>query len=670
MKNLNFKYAAAWNFLPFGPQGIELHFNKYKNIVLIKGENKDSKPLDSDNSEQMYSNASGKSSMQDVLTWGLYGRTVKRPEKISVDDVVHNKIKKDCKVEIIFDKYRIIRTRKKNSLRLWESEKGEWNDKTELTEGSMATTQKKIEDILGLSYDAFINISIFTDDQRSCFLECDKNKKREIVENMLSLSIYREWFDNAKELKKEIRAKIEIKTKEFEILTGNLKDANRRLLLTKQKDEQWKNDKKNEELILIKKIENKKKELDVTDNGNELKLYLEAQEKIKNINENMPSLDKEKEELNGKLKLAQDKENSLKEEAQELNRQYGECSFNTKNLLSQRKEIENEISSLESNEIGARCNVCYEIIKEENIHKHTEIKNEKKNELNIKIKDFVDKSKEIAVKSEELKVKQNKIKSYINQFSSNISTIEEKLKNMRSELLKASQIREPKVDNEELLIQEQLQVLNSQLEDKRKELSLPSPFMDILENDKKEVDKIEGHVVGKEKEVKELESDLPYYDYWISGFGETGIRKWIIDGIIPELNSRIDYWLQFLMDNKISLKFDNELTEIIERSPSDGDPFIYHAMSTGQRRRLNLAVSQSFAHIMSLSSGSIPSVIFLDEVSTNIDQSGIIGIYNMICELAEDKQVFITTHDQELSKLLQGCETINLVHEDGFTKMS
>jgi ABC-type multidrug transport system ATPase subunit len=98
-------------------------------------------------------------------------------------------------------------------------------------------------------------------------------------------------------------------------------------------------------------------------------------------------------------------------------------------------------------------------------------------------------------------------------------------------------------------------------------------------------------------------------------------------------------------------------------------PYVYHAMSTGQRRRLNLAVSQSFAHVMSMSSGSIPSIVFLDEVSTNVDPLGVQGIYNMICELAEDKQVFVTTHDPDLLRMLQGTDVIKMVHEKGFTKL-
>ena len=243
MRNLRFKFAAAHNFLPFGGEGIQLHFDKYKNIVLIRGTNLDSRPADSRHAddERTCSNGAGKSSIQEIITYALYGKTVKRPEKLGANDVVHNKVGRDARVELIFDDFRIVRSRKeggndkKNSLRLWESTDGTWDKTTEITQGTMAATQEKIESIIGLSYEAFVNISVFTDDQRACFLECDSRQKKEIVENMLALGAYRGWFDNAKVLRKEIKTGIDIKAKEYSLLLATKEDASRRLGLTRKR---------------------------------------------------------------------------------------------------------------------------------------------------------------------------------------------------------------------------------------------------------------------------------------------------------------------------------------------------------------------------------------------------------------------------------------------------
>jgi ABC-type multidrug transport system ATPase subunit len=61
--------------------------------------------------------------------------------------------------------------------------------------------------------------------------------------------------------------------------------------------------------------------------------------------------------------------------------------------------------------------------------------------------------------------------------------------------------------------------------------------------------------------------------------------------------------------------------------------------------------------------------VFLDEVTTNIDPVGVEGIYNMICELAKDKQVIVTTHDHDLLELLNGCHELNLKMQNGASNL-
>ena len=72
---------------------------------------------------------------------------------------------------------------------------------------------------------------------------------------------------------------------------------------------------------------------------------------------------------------------------------------------------------------------------------------------------------------------------------------------------------------------------------------------------------------------------------------------------------------------------------------------------------------------MMLNSGASPSLVFLDEVTTNIDPIGVQGVYNMIVELSNHKQVFVTTHDHDLLDMLSGCKSINLKKINGFTTL-
>jgi DNA repair exonuclease SbcCD ATPase subunit len=238
---------------------------------------------------------------------------------------------------------------------------------------------------------------------------------------------------------------------------------------------------------------------------------------------------------------------------------------------------------------------------------------------------------------------------------------------IRKKIITLAKVEKPEATAKEKVLEEQLQELNNQLLSKKNEINGPSPFIKILDTTIEECKARQKDCESKKLELDEANDELPYYEFWVKAFGENGIRKFIIDGIIPALNTRVAHWLEFLIDSKIKLEFDNQLQEKIERNPSDGDDFVYYAMSGGERRRLNLAVSQAFAHIMMLNSGYYPSLVFLDEVTTNIDPIGVQGVYNMIIELAKERQVFITTHDHDLLEMLNGCETINLVKKGGFT---
>jgi DNA repair exonuclease SbcCD ATPase subunit len=550
MRNLTFKKLAAYNFLPFGPEGIELLLENYGNIVLIRGENRDAKSIDPNEQSdecKVSSNGSGKSSLQDVIVYSLFGKTVK--QKLNKDEVVHNLIGRDCKVELIFGDYRIIRTRlengKDNTLRLWHSPDGIWDKSTEITQGTMPTTQKKIESIIGLSYDAFINMCIFTDDQRLCFLECDNPHKKEIVENLLSLGEYREWHENAKELRKNIKQNIDSKAKEYKLLLSNKDDAQRRLDLTKKNHVDWQSTKKKEIVDLEKSIIEKKNKLASTDVGAAMIAYQDAQSKIGSINESLSALESSKLEFENKLSFAKSKESELKTEAQGLKEKYEEFSTNAKNKLAERKKKEADIVDLKSNKPGTRCGKCRGTVEEENIEEYVNELKLEINNINLDIQTVVANSKEITNKTEALKEKQKTVTTAISRINEKIESIDKELKSLRIDLVSATKVREPKADSAEILLEQEISQIKNLIENKKSELLGRSPYQDILDNDNLELGKITQNVLDKEVEVKSLEEELPYFDYWISGFGEHGIRKWIVDGIIPELNSRINYWLQF-----------------------------------------------------------------------------------------------------------------------------
>lgn len=664
MQNLNFNYIAAKNFLCFGPKGIELELTDYSDIVLIKGSNLDVKNIDDDRTS---SNGVGKSSIPEIIVYGLYGKTIKNHKKITHKNVVNNKVGKGLEIEIRWGDFKLVRKRKPDSLRLWEDKKHKWEDDTEITLGGMPATQKLIEEKIGLNYETFVNVLVFTDNNAGSFLECDAASKRQIIENLLSLDKYRDFADKAKELRKNKKDQIKNFCYEVQNLEDQESQISKRITITQGQEDQWKESKKSEIKDLEEKLSDLKK-TEIESSDEDMRLYLESQENIEKLEAELETYEENLSKISDIIDSAKSKSNEFKRSQNSTQIEIDNINNEIKN---EKKSIEDCTKEIEkfNNSKGTKCKFCFGEIQEKNYKKYLE-------KIELKIKDLKESVSKKELEKEAFEKELEKADKGIEKFENVVESAQEKeLKNKnktteaKSKIKELGKVQKPETsDINQKILEEKILHTEEQISNKKKE-SETSPFIEIKSSLSSDLEKKASSLKSKKEELKKAEEELPYYEFWVTAFGDSGIRKFIIDGIIPALNSKITYWLQFLIDNKISLEFNNELDEKIERSPSDGDPFVYHAMSGGERRRLNLAVSQAFAHIMTLSSGICPSIVFLDEVTTNIDPIGVIGVYSMISELSKDRKIFITTHDQNLLDLLQGCDLINLEKNEGFTTL-
>lgn len=669
MRQLKFKYAKASNFLCFGPEGVEVQFDKYGPIVVVQSQNLDVV----DENGKAASNGVGKSSLPEIVVYSLFGKTIKKPKKLSHSDIINFQSGKELSVEFQWDEYRVVRTRTRKgktdsgTLRLWKSAEGDWTKETEITKGGMPATQELIENIIGLSYEAFVNIFIFTDDISSCFLECDGPTKREIVENLLSLDKYRGYVEGAKEALKTFKDDIKLLAKDYDHLLVELASGKQRVTKVETQEMEWLTTKKKEATGLKASLEKKEKELSQSDGDGALKSYREAQAEITELTEKIPEYKEQKaklvdvmEEVKPKCSKVQDTETIFSRQYREANDVLADCvaiiAKHKKVVESIQKDGLKECPTCEGNvdetKSGKILLKSTEIIVEETVRKkelEANVQHEKKqlDETRVLLKKLTDMSQQVRTRIEALESEITKAQARISQLA---------------------RVKAPDTTALQMLLENQISECKQQIVAKEAEIS-NSPFKEIMATIQQELVEKQKECDTKKIELDTSEAEIPYYDFWVKAFGDNGIRKYVIDGIIPALNSRVAYWLQYLIDSRIRLEFDNKLDEKIDRYPFKGRPYVYHGMSGGQRRRLNLTISQSFAYIRELNSGASPSVVWLDEVTMNMDEVGVEGIYRMICELAKDKQVFVIDHNPVLLQMLDGCDTIQLEMKDEVTKM-
>lgn len=666
MRSLKFHRVRAENILCFGPQGVEIHFADYGNIVQVIGINLDMPGTD----DNPASNGTGKSSIQELLSIGLFGRTVKKPTKNKGSQII-NVLADKGEVEVQWDDYRVVRSFRRTktgtitgTLKVWKSEHKIWDKSSELDRGK-EELEAEIAKAIGLSHHAFCNVVVFDDSNTYSFLEADTPTKRQIVENLLDLDQYREYHQNCKDILKDLKKQRDTLSHDYSRLQDDVAACDRRILTVRHQETQWKAQKQKEVAELTARIQKKQAELQSTDTGEQLANWQKAQERIAALTSEIVDLESKRGKLEQILGTARDKVENARNERNAVSETIQTHHLSLKEAQAELDRHLKLIAGLENLQDGQNCPVCHAVINPENygpvlVHSRSEadrcrhVIGEKAGVISEEKERYGKKSSTISMMEEKISEAEGKV-----------AVLDGKIRKSRAEIAELAQIGKPEGNAVERVLEAEIVELKKQLKSKKEECDGASPYKEIIEQAEAEkVQKVDEREV-KAKELLDVESEMPYFEYWLEAFGDNGIRKFVIDGMIPALNDRVSHWLECLIDGMIEVSFDNKFDETVSRN---GNPASYHNMSNGECRRINLAVSQSFAYVMMLDSGSCPSVVFLDEITGGgIDRAGVYGVYNMILELAKERQVFVTTHNETLMGLLQGCDTITLKKQNDIT---
>lgn len=311
---INFISLEFKNFQSYGNKFTKFEFDG-EGTNLIKG-----------------ANGAGKSSLISGLVYGCFGKSV---EGLKDNELINNINGKEMEVIVIFKKgdtyYRVHRGRKVKSqdfVRYWENfdnnfhvNDKKFNENHEKTLDSMANTNKIIERIIGISYELFIRIIVFSANHKPFFelsARTGQSNQCDLIEELFDLD---ELAINATNLKNSLKD-TEVGLK-IELNTADLKKAEkeryeRQLEQANERIEKWEKDTKNN-------IFNLQAALD----------------KVKDI-----SLDDERESL--------DEKNRLTSEITEIDRMLSTIGRNLKRTKDVKETLESDLVQLHS----AKCPYC------------------------------------------------------------------------------------------------------------------------------------------------------------------------------------------------------------------------------------------------------------------------------------------------------------------------
>lgn len=147
-------------------------------------------------------NGSGKSNVLEALTYGLFGKPLK---KVNLGGLINSVNKKNLLVTVDFSvkgvEYKVIRGQKPNVLEFYIND--------ELVDQSAAARdyQTKIEHALGIDYKMFTQMIVLNKEKYVPFLELSTADRRKIVEDILDISVFSYMSEQLKVDARELNVK-------------------------------------------------------------------------------------------------------------------------------------------------------------------------------------------------------------------------------------------------------------------------------------------------------------------------------------------------------------------------------------------------------------------------------------------------------------------------------
>ncbi len=154
-------------------------------------------------------NGAGKSSLLDAITWSLFGEA-----RGKSNDVIN--LHPDVKAaEVIFtfkheqNIYRVQRTLPRNKSTVLEFQVQNTDSWKPLTEKTTRETQTRIEQILRLDYETFVNASFFLQGKADQFTQQNASKRKDVLGNILGLEIWEDYKNRTAERRKVIERDVD-----------------------------------------------------------------------------------------------------------------------------------------------------------------------------------------------------------------------------------------------------------------------------------------------------------------------------------------------------------------------------------------------------------------------------------------------------------------------------
>lgn len=183
------------------------------------------------------------------------------------------------------------------------------------------------------------------------------------------------------------------------------------------------------------------------------------------------------------------------------------------------------------------------------------------------------------------------------------------------------------------------------------------------DNLKKQIEEISKQKSDLHDKMDAILENIKTHKIALDMLSDKGVKANIIKDYIDFINYRVNDYLsgmEFFLNINLDEGFNESFSGLKEG-------MVYADLSTGQKRRVNLAIWLALVEVSSLKNSVVSNALFLDEILENIDSEGIQLFMKLLKEKMPEKNIFVVTQRFEQFRDLFESE-IYFKQVDGFTQ--
>lgn len=673
-----------------------------RGLVLISGHNKDDDGLDS--------NAAGKTTIFKIIAWTLFGHLRIADNVIRIDSETRQPVKGKTFGKVTLnaggDIIEIIRYRKhdtyKSSLRLYLNG-------NEITTSSVFLTQKKINEILKMDYRTFCSTVMFPQSAAGFASGTDEDQKA-ILERILHLKRFSDAQENLKARRKEYTSQLAISKAEQSQLLQRMQEAVENIKQLQMEHSRFE-EKKVQDLAeaqsQLNEIDEKKPFIDpqISERIREL---TDKRVTFSNLEKDMAQVrlgleERIKKEVRHSTELEMLRSSKLRcdnpppkpnipseQVLRTLNNARSDLSLAKVDLADANKQVVELAKKIQKREETRVCYTCGQTLTEEIKDQIFGVLSDDMEAAKLKM-EYAEKAiaahtKAVTLCEEQFREaeaweKWEAVYLIERDTDRKIAELETYLTQLREEIAKYKKALSDaegyletfrSMDREERELRSIVAQHETELKrwnDLREYLLTSinnvriseSPYINMLAKEKERAIQLGDRIRELQASVAKIEQELPFIDYWINGFSNSGCKSLLLNHVTPFLNDRANEYLSVLCGNNATIEFNTKkiLASGEERNKFNIDiSYKYGSdklseLSGGELRRVDVAILLALGDLVASRALSPIRMRMLDEPFDTLDASGV----ERVVELLQTKiaprvgTLLVITHNSDMQAL-------------------